>query len=160
MLRPDQQIGIVALANINSNMILELCADIDSYLHNQPYRADVDDLFAFLDAIFSILSWILLIVIMLIGVRMGLRIYRYRRSKHKLTLSYRDWIIVLVVPVGIASIFYIIPILFFAVNWHFILLWLPFILSVVLIVIIILVFLLTLNRCIKKKISLNVKENK
>lgn len=159
-LRPDQQIGIVALANINSNMILELCADIDSYLHNQPYRADVGDLFAFLDVIFSILSGILLIVIMVIGVRMGLRIYRYRRSKHKLTLSYRDWIIVLVVPVGIASIFYIIPILFFAVNWHFILLWLPFTLSVVLIVIIILAFLLTLNRRIKKKISLNEKGNK
>ncbi|OCG21789.1 serine hydrolase domain-containing protein [Gilliamella sp. App4-10] len=158
-LRPDEQIGIVALANINTNIILQLCSDIDSYLHNQQYRDDVKDLILFIDFIFSILSTILLIMIIVVGVRMGIRIYRYRRRNGMLILSYRDCLIVLLAPLVIAGIFYVIPGFFFAVNWHFTLLWLPSTLSVVLIYIVILTILLTLNHRIKKKISLNEELN-
>ena len=42
-LRPEQQIGIVALANMNSNLILQLCADIDNYLRIGKYADSAGD---------------------------------------------------------------------------------------------------------------------
>lgn len=159
-LRPDQQIGIVALANISSNIILELCSDIDSYLHNQPYSDEVRDLFLFMDFIFSVLTAITMIIVVLVGLFIVLRIRNYRQQNNKLSLNWLDWGIVLLVPLIIAGIIYVSPGLGLGINWHFIALWLPSTLLIFITAIIFLVTLLTLNYRIKKKISHNKKGSK
>lgn len=58
-LRPDQQIGIVALANMNSNLILQLCADIDNYLRIGKYADGAGDAITATDTLFVYLTLLL-----------------------------------------------------------------------------------------------------
>ncbi|WP_294843792.1 serine hydrolase [uncultured Gilliamella sp.] len=153
-LRPEQQVGIVALANINSNVILELCSDIDNYLRIGKYTDSVGDLIAFSDFIFTYLFFILLFCIILISLRLLYRFYRYCKKNGHLSIGYRDWLMSLLVPMVLVTVLYLIPSLLFSLDWHFILLWFPSTILAVLSAIVILTFLLTFNHRIKRIVLL------
>ncbi len=74
-LRPDQQIGIVALANMNSNLILQLCADIDNYLRIGKYADGAGDAITATDTLFVYLT-LLLCFGAVVVVRGAFRVYR------------------------------------------------------------------------------------
>ena len=148
-LRPDQQIGIVALANMNSNLILQLCADIDNYLRIGKYADGAGDAITATDTLFVYLTLLLCFWGAVVVVRGAFRVYRATAhgpgKQQRLRLRVRDYIIV---APGILS-----P----GLDWRFILVWGPSSVLAIPFGIILLAFVLTLNHQIKR-ILLHNKE--
>ncbi|WP_139282275.1 precolibactin peptidase ClbP [Serratia marcescens] len=161
-LRPEQQIGIVALANMNSNLILQLCADIDNYLRINKYADGAGDAIAASDTLFTYLALLLCCLVAAVVVRVAYRLYRATvRSagkQRRLRLRVRDYAITLAVPVFVAAVLCAAPGVFSpGLDWRFILLWGPSSVLAVPIGIVLLAFVLTLNHQIKR-ILLHSKE--
>ena len=103
-LRPDQQIGIVALANMNSNLILQLCADIDNYLRIGKYADGAGDAITATDTLFVYLTLLLCFWGAVVVVRGAFRVYRATAhgpgKQQRLRLRVRDYIIALAFLLG------------------------------------------------------------
>ncbi|MDH8302691.1 precolibactin peptidase ClbP, partial [Klebsiella pneumoniae] len=112
-LRPDQQIGIVALANMNSNLILQLCADIDNYLRIGKYADGAGDAITATDTLFVYLTLLLCFWGAVVVVRGAFRVYRATAhgpgKQQRLRLRVRDYIIALAVPGLVAAMLYVAP---------------------------------------------------
>lgn len=161
-LRPDQQIGIVALANMNSNLILQLCADIDNYLRIGKYADGAGDAITATDTLFVYLTLLLCFWGAVVVVRGAFRVYRATAhgpgKQQRLRLRVRDYIIALAVPGLVAAMLYVAPgILSPGLDWRFILVWGPSSVLAIPFGIILLAFVLTLNHQIKR-ILLHNKE--
>ncbi|MBW5932238.1 serine hydrolase [Klebsiella michiganensis] len=161
-LRPEQQIGIVALANMNSNLILQLCADIDNYLRINKYADGTGDAIAASDTLFTYLALLLCFLVAVVVARGAFRVYRATArgagKPQRLRLRVRDYVIALAVPVLVAAVLYAAPsILSPGLDWRFILLWGPSSVLAMPIGIILLAFVLTLDHQIKR-ILLRSKE--
>ena len=111
-LRPDQQIGIVALANMNSNLILQLCADIDNYLRIGKYADGAGDAITATDTLFVYLTLLLCFG----GGGCSARCFpclsrngAWPRKQQRLRLRVRDYIIALAVPGLVAAMLYVAP---------------------------------------------------
>ena len=106
-LRPDQQIGIVALANMNSNLILQLCADIDNYLRIGKYADGAGDAITATDTLFVYLTLLLCFWGAVVVVRGAFRVYRATAhgpgKQQRLRLRVRDYVITLAVPVFVTA---------------------------------------------------------
>ncbi|MCW9528851.1 serine hydrolase domain-containing protein [Klebsiella grimontii] len=152
-LQPEQQIGIVALANINSNVILQLCADIDNYLRIKTYADSAGDAIASADALFTNAAILLFFLVVLISALLIYHLFRYRaqRRGRKNRFRHRDYVISLAVPLALAALIFVAPGVFSpGLDWRFILLWGPSSVLVIPLAIILLGFLLTLNHRIKR----------
>lgn len=159
-LRPEQQIGIVALANMNSNLILQLCADIDNYLRIGKYADGAGDAITATDTLFVYLTLLLCFWGAVVVVRGAFRVYHATAhgpgKKQRLRLRVREYVIALAVPVLVAAVLYVAPgILSPGLDWRFILVWGPSSVLAIPFGIILLAFVLTLNHQIKRILSHN-----